>query len=158
MDIYSTSFNTGTLDQFNGGYAYLDGEYQYSTFHIFISAGQSIRDILDTETQIVFVSAGSTSSPYYTFTTYNTTGNIVSFENTLYTNTIYTFRRENNATSHPFSITTTATGLTVTEYNSNNNNIIVVKFDDTFDSSTPTSLTWVCTSHSYMTGTFTVSS
>ena len=157
-----SSLNTGTLDEFNGGYAYIDGNYQYSYF--FTSTypvwPRNIRgQVLDTETQIVFVSAGSTSSPYYNFTTYDSTGNIVSFDSTLYTDTIYTFRRENNATSHPFSITTSATGLTVTNYSNTDysNNTIVVKFDDTFNSSTTTSLTWKCTIHDDMTGTFTVS-
>ena len=51
----------------------------------------------------IYVSSGSTSSPYYTFYT-DSNGNNELSGNTLYLNRSYRFNRLNSATSHAFYI------------------------------------------------------
>ena len=80
------------------------------------------------------VSGGQFDPPYYTFTPPVTT---------LQANTTYVFQRQDNATSHPFSI-------------NNENGITGTSTVTVTTGEANTQIPWVCTLHSSMNGSFTV--
>ena len=86
---------------------------------------------------VITVSAGQQSDPYYTFT-----ANGASITK-LQANTTYVFQRQDNATSHPFSI-------------NDNNPITGTETVTVTTGAAGSQIPWVCTSHSSMKGSFNV--
>ena len=79
------------------------------------STAQSLTIVASIET--IYVSAGDTTSPYYTFTT-DSAGN-TPWNETVYLDTAYTFKRLSDATTHPFyvsdnTVNSSTTNITIT--------------------------------------------
>lgn len=110
----------------------------------------------------IYVSSGNTSSPYYTFYT-DSNGNTELSGNTLYLNRSYRFNRLNSATSHAFYISDAGYGNASTTIDISGDGTptsgitgsqsFTVDFNGLTNSAT---LTFYCTVHSSMVGTFTL--